>query len=384
MKNTKSIYLFIPVMLAFFTMGFVDLVGIATNYMKADFHLSDTLANLFASMIFFWFLVLSLPTGLLMNRIGRKKTVIIGMVVTLCSLLIPLVSYNFGMMIISFILLGIGNTLLQVSLNPLLANIVSPNRMSSSLTFGQFIKAIASFLAPLIAAWAAISFSDWRVLLFPIYSGICLIAIIYLAGTKIDEQKTENSNATFKDCFRLLGDASILLFFIGIMAHVGLDVGINTTAPKLLMQKAGMSLSEAGFASSFYFIFRTFGCLMGFFILSRFSNKKVFLVSVLMIISGILALFSSSVTIIYIGIALFGVGNSNVFPVIFSQALKAKPMQNNEVSGLMIMGIFGGAIIPLLMGIASDLLHKQEGALVILLLCVIYLAGIVGRRIKLY
>jgi fucose permease len=150
------------------------------------------------------------------------------------------------------------------------------------------------------------------------------------------------------------------------------------------MQIAGMSLSEAGFASSFYFIFRKFGCLKGFFILSRFSNKKVFLVSVLMIISGILALFSSSVTIIYIGIALFGVGNSNVFPVIFSQALKAKPMQNNEVSGLMIMGIFGGAIIPLLMGIASDLLHKQEGALVILLLCVIYLAGIVGRKIKLY
>ena len=146
-------------------------------------------------------------------------------------------------MIISFILLGIGNTLLQVSLNPLMANIVSANKMSSALTFGQFIKSIAAFLAPLIAAWAAISLSNWRVLLFPIYSGICLLAIIYLASTKIDEQKTENSNATFKDCFRLLSDSSILLFFIGIMTHVGLDVGINTTAPKLLMQKAGMSFT---------------------------------------------------------------------------------------------------------------------------------------------
>ncbi len=369
-------------MLAFFAMGFVDLVGIATNYIKADFKLSDTMANLMPSMVFLWFFVFSVPTGLMMNKIGRKKTVLLSLIVTLPSLLIPLFYYSFFSMLFSFLLLGIGNTLMQVSLNPLLASIVSGKRMSSSLTFGQFVKAIASLLAPIVAAWAVVKFGDWRFILFPGFAAVTIIAMFYLGMTKIEEEKIGVRAASFKECFALLGDRYVLFFFLGIMAHVGLDVGINTTAPKLLMEHLGMELKDAGYATSFYFIFRTAGCFMGSYLLAKFGDKKVFLVSVSMILLGIIALFSSDKTIMYAGIAIFGLGNSNIFPVMFSQALVRKPESQNEVSGLMITGISGGAIIPLLMGVASDKMNSQTGALIILLVCVVFLLGLVSSKIK--
>lgn len=382
MKSSGNILKLIPVMLTFFTMGFVDLVGIATNYVKADFELSDTMANILPSMVFLWFLFFAVPTGLLMNKIGRKKTVLLSLVATIPSLLIPLLHYSFATMLVSFILLGIGNTLMQVSVNPLLANIVSGNKMSSSLTFGQFIKAIASFIAPILAAWAASRFGDWRMIMFPAFTIITILALTYLGLTKIEETGPIGKPASFKECFSLLGDTYVLFFFLGIMAHVGLDVGINTTAPRLLIQNLGITLAEAGFATSFYFIFRTAGCLMGSYLLARFGDKKVFIVSVTMILLGIVALFFKDRNIMYTGIALFGLGNSNVFPVMFSQALRRKPSSQNEVSGLMITGVFGGAIIPLIMGMATDLMKSQMGALIVLLACVIFLITIVSPKVK--
>lgn len=382
MKKSNSLIVLLSLMMAFFAMGFVDLVGIATNYVKADFKLSDTMANLLPSMVFLWFLVFSVPTGLLMNKIGRKNTVLLSLVVTLPSLLIPLVSYSFATMLVSFTLLGIGNTLMQVSLNPLMANIVSENKMASTLTFGQFVKAIASFIAPILAAWAVIRFADWRMILFPLFSAICVVVIIYLFFTRIEEKKVETKAASFVECFSLLGDTTVLLLFLGIMAHVGLDVGINTTAPKLLMEKLNISLADAGFATSFYFVFRTTGCLLGSFILAKFSSKKVFVLSVSLILLGILTLFTADKTLIYSGIALFGLGNSNIFSVMFSQALLRQPDRNNEVSGLMIMGVFGGAVFPLIMGVMSDTIGGQIGAVLVLLFCVVYLLGFVSSRIK--
>jgi fucose permease len=382
--NTEKVNItkILPVLIGFFVMGFVDLVGIATNYVKADFRLSDTMANLLPSMVFFWFLVLAVPTGLLMNKIGRKNTVLLSLIVTLPALLIPIVTYSFASMLVSFTLLGIGNTIMQVSLNPLLANIVEEKKMASTLTFGQFIKAIASFVAPIFAAWAVVKFADWRMIMFPIFLTVGIFVLAWLFFTQIKEKHVETRVASFTECFSLLGDRTILLLFLGIMAHVGLDVGINTTAPKILMERLHIGLADAGYATSFYFIFRTAGCLLGSGFLAKFSAKKVFIVSGSMILIGILCLFIPEKTVMYTGIALFGLGNSNIFSVIFSQALLQKPTSHNEVSGLMIMGVFGGAVFPLIMGILSDFVGGQSGALFVLLFCITYLLAFVASRIK--
>ena len=400
-EKTSSLKL-IPVMLAFFAMGFVDLVGIASNYLKADLGLSDSEANIFPSLVFFWFLIFSVPTGMLMNRIGRKKTVLLSLIVTFLSLMIPIFDDAYMVMLISFSLLGIGNALMQTSLNPLLSNIVSGDKLASSLTFGQFVKAIASFLAPYIAMWGATQAIPsmelgWRVL-FPVYMVIAVIAILLLGATTIHETKEEGRPSTFGECLALLGKPFILLCFIGIMCHVGIDVGTNTTAPKILMERIGimchvgidvgtnttapkilmerlgMTLADAGFATSLYFIFRTAGCFSGAFILRKVSPKGFFAFSVfLMLLAMIGLLLFHSKEIIYACIALIGFGNSNVFPIIFAQALLSMPNKQNEVSGLMIMGLFGGTIFPIFMGVASDMLASQVGAVLVLCVGVAYL-----------
>ena len=366
----------VPIMLCFFAMGFVDLVGIASNYVKADLNLTDSEANIFPSLVFFWFLIFSVPTGILMNKIGRKKTVMLSLVVTFVSLLIPVFGDNYGVMLCSFSLLGIGNALMQTSLNPLLSNIISGDKLASSLTFGQFVKAIASFLAPYIAMWGATQAMPtfglgWRVL-FPVYMVIAVIAVLWLGATPIEEEKPDKASG-FVSCLKLLGSPFILLCFLGIMCHVGIDVGTNTTAPKILMERLGMTLDEAGFATSLYFIFRTLGCFSGAIILQKVSARSFFVVSVICMLLAMAGLFvSDAEAVIYTAIALIGFGNSNIFSIIFSQALLAVPEKKNEISGLMIMGLFGGTVFPLFMGFASDA-AGQMGAVAVMAIGVIYL-----------
>ena len=381
MKN-KSIYL-IPVMLCFFCMGFVDLVGIASNYVKADLNLSDTVANTLPSLVFFWFLIFSVPTGMLMNKIGRKKTVLLSLVVTVVSLLIPLLGYSFGIMLVAFSLLGIGNALMQTSINPLAMLIIGDKNLASTLTFGQFVKAIASFLAPYLAMWGATqvlpSFGyDWRVL-FLVYLVVCVLSTALLWATPIQEEIVEGKSSSFMDCLRLLGKPIVLLTFLTIMCHVGIDVGTNTTAPKLLMERVGMSLNDAAFATSLYFIFRTIGALTGSFFLRVLKTRWFFIFSVVLMAAAMaLMFFGQTQAVLYVAIALVGYGNSNIFSMAFSEALLSVPDKQNEVSGLMIMGLFGGTIFPLLMGFASDAVG-QAGAVAVMAIGVIYLFSYVPQ-----
>lgn len=380
MKQTNKMAI-ISVMFCFFCMGFVDLVGIASNYVKADLHLSDSVANIFPSLVFFWFLIFSVPTGVLMNKIGRKKTVLLSLVVTAISLLLPLFGESFGIMLCAFSLLGIGNALMQTSLNPLVTCVMNGGHLAAVLTFGQFIKAIASFIAPYLAIWGTTqvlpSFGyDWRIL-FAVFLIIGIFATALLATIQIDEPEATAANMSvenqFAQAFALLGKPLVLLTFLGIMCHVGIDVGTNTTAPKILMERLGMTLNDAAFATSLYFIFRTIGCFTGSFFLRIMKVRTFFLISVvLMAASMACLLWGDSKWVLYAGIALVGYGNSNIFSICFSNALMAVPEKQNEVSGLMIMGLFGGTLFPLVMGVASDAMG-QAGAVLCMAVGVIYL-----------
>ena len=391
-NQNKSIYL-IPVMLCFFCMGFVDLVGIASNYVKEDLGLTDSVANIFPSLVFFWFLIFSVPTGMLMNKIGRKNTVLLSLVVTVVSLFIPLLGNSFTMMLIAFSLLGIGNAFMQTSINPLAMLIIGDKNLASTLTFGQFVKAIASFLAPYLAMWGATaampSFGyDWRVL-FIVYFVVGVLGSLLLwvtpiyeeQGARDKEQEVRGQSvfSEFVDCFKLLSKPIVLLSFFGIMCHVGIDVGTNTTAPKLLMERVGMSLNEAAFATSLYFIFRTIGALTGSFFLRVMKTRWFFIISVCLMAASMALMFGGqSKMVLYTAIALVGYGNSNIFSMAFSEALLSVPDKQNEVSGLMIMGLFGGTIFPLIMGFMSDAMG-QAGAVAVMAIGVIYLFTYIPR-----
>lgn len=395
-KSNK--FAFVSVMFCFFAMGFVDLVGIASNYVKDDLGLNNTIANIMPSLVFFWFLIFSVPTGVLMNKIGRKKTVLLSLVVTVVSLLLPIFTENLAVALIAFSLLGIGNALMQTSLNPLVSSLVR-GHLASTLTFGQFIKAIASLMAPYIAMWGAThAIPDlgmgWRVL-FPTYMTIGVVASLLLAGTPIDEETHDVETVSerksvvrdYVDTFRLLGNSYVLLCFFGIMCHVGIDVGTNTTAPKLLQQYAQMTLNDAAFATSLYFIFRTIGCLTGSYFLRVFKTRTFFIISVSLMAASMICMMAGAANagnpatakvLLYIGIAFVGYGNSNVFSMILSQAMLYMPEKKNAISGLMIMGLFGGTVFPLLMGFASDAIG-QVGAVAVMTVGVVYLFTFINK-----
>ena len=380
-KESSLVMKLIPVMLAFFAMSFVDSVGTATNYVKESFNLSNTVANLCPSMVFFWFLVCSVPTGMLMNKIGRRKTVLISLAVTLLALVLPLVYYHFSTMMLAFALLGIGNAIMQVSLNPLVSNIVHGDKLASFMTFGQFVKAIGSFIAPILAAWFAAKYNNWA-LMYAVFAVEALIALIMLGREDIKEEEISGKITGFKESFALLGDGMVLLCFIGIMCHVGIDVGTNTAAPQILMDRLGWPLSKAIYATSIYFMFRTIGCFLGAFLLAKFSAKKVFVVSVLFMLAAMCGMLAfNSQWALYTCIALVGLGNSNIFSIIFSQALLSRPDKKNEVSGLMIMGLIGGTVFPLLMGFASDAAGSQTGSVLVMTAAVVYLLFLI-KQIK--
>ena len=372
MNNKTALSRLMPVLFGFFIMGFVDVVGIATNYVKQDFSLNDTVANLLPMMVFLWFAIFSVPTGLLMNSIGRKKTVVLSMAITFVALLIPLLSYTFPMLLVAFALLGIGNTILQVSLNPLLSNVVRGDQLTSSLTWGQFIKAIASFLGPVVAAFAASRLGNWK-LLFPIFAMVTLLSELWLFMTPLEEQPSQGKTSSFGACFGLLGDRNIMMFFLGILAVVGIDVGLNITVPKFLMERCHIPLDQAGLGTSLYFIARTSGTFIGAILLAKFSPRKFFIISMItamIAMSVMLTLSSLAGILVFVFITGFAV--ANVFSIIFSAALQKKPEMANEISGLMIMGVAGGAIIPPLMGVVSDAMG-QTGGLAVLLVAMVYL-----------
>ena len=377
-QKTKYNYV-LPVLFGFFVMGFCDVVGITSAHVKEDLlgayspEFRDTLSNLIPVALFSMFLIFSVPTGILMNRIGRKKTVLLSNLITIVAMFIPLIEYTFVMSLLAFALLGVANTILQVSLNPLLTNVVKGDKLTSSLTAGQFVKAISSFSAPFIAAFAATQLVNWQYI-FPIYAVITLLSTIWLMATSIQEEPVTAEASSFGSVMGILKDKTILLLFLGILFVVGVDVGINTASPKILMERCGLSSIEAGYGPSVYFALRTLGAFLGAIILAKFSSSKFFKLNMVAAVAALVALiFMSDKIAIFTLYGVIGFTIANIFPIIFGMAMQARPDKGNEISGLMITGVFGGAIIPFFMGITSDLMGSQIGAVLVILASAVYL-----------
>ena len=365
----------------FFVMGFVDLVGVATSYVKADFGLSHTLANILPMMVFVWFALFSIPTGLWMGRHGRRATVAVSLAVTAAAMLVPVVHYSFPVVLAAFALLGIGNTILQVSLNPMVAAVVKPDKVASTLTLGQFIKAISSMLGPVLAGCVVAAWGDWK-LIFPVYALASLLSLLWLLiAVKPDSVAADDRQSTsLASVWSLLKNKKILLLFCGILCAVGLDVGINTAIPKLMMERCGLPLHEAGFGTSLYFFARTVGALAGAVILAR-TNPADFLkiTIVVALVATTVFMFTNGMWAMGTLIVVIGAMWANVFSIIFTFALAAAPGKSDEVSALMIMGVAGGALVPPVMGLAADA-GGLTASLIPLWICAAYVLFLAFRK----
>ena len=363
-----------PVLFAFFVMGFVDVVGVSTSYVKSDFGLNDTLANLLPMLVFLWFAVCSLPTGLLMKRIGRKNTVLLSSLITIVAMVLPLVYYSFFSVLLAFALLGIGNTVLQVSLNPLLMDVVAKEKVTSLLTFGYFIKAISSTLGPVILSVAMGVWGDWH-LVFWVYAVCTSLSWIWLVCTPIQEKREEVAYVG-GSIWKLFKNRKLMVAFSVILLIVGFEIGLMTAVPKYLLERCQIPIEQGGLGCSLYFAAPTFGTFIGSIILSRYSSSRFLIINmVLALLAFGLFMVSSNSTIVLAGLFLVGLFCANVFPIIFSSAIQSEPSKADEISALMIMGVAGGAILPVFMGGIADV-SNQFVSLFVPLLALVYILGV--------
>ncbi|HCU18082.1 MAG: hypothetical protein A2X05_17725 [Bacteroidetes bacterium GWE2_41_25] len=365
----------LPVLMAFFVMSFVDLVGIGVDRVSKDMNLSATLAQLIPSAAFLWFLLLSVPVGVMQSRLGKKFMLNIGMCVTALGLLVPYFFYTFGMVLVGFALLGIGNTIVQVSANPLLVFVVPGNRASSFLSFSQFVKAIGSMIGAPLAGILALRFGDWK-LLFLVFGVVSLLSVVWLGAVKIDEVKQAEVKATFGSAFKLLGTGFVFLMVMSIFLVVGIDVGFNSNSGQFLIKQFGMDPVAAESGRSVYFFGRMLGTFAGAIMLTRISSRKFFMwTSVLGIICFAAILLIPSPLVAWGLVFMIGLAVANIFPLVFSITVEKYPERSNEISGLMMMAICGGAVIPLAIGWLSDLTNVAIG-MSLLILCLIYLLSV--------
>jgi fucose permease len=379
MKN-KGLVMILPIMFGFFVMGFVDIIGMTTNNIKSDFtDLNDTIVNLLASSCFIWFLLISVPTGMLMNKIGRKNTVLLSFIVQVIAFSIVLINYSFLSIMIALSLVGAGNTILQVALNPLAAATVAPQKLTGVLTMGQFVKAISSFAGPILVGWFSAMAFGWKSI-FIVYAALSLLAFLWLLLTKVSEEKEQMQTASIGQTFGLFKDGRILMFFIGILVLVGVDVGMNITFPKYLHDTFEMSSDTAGMGNSVYFFARTVGSFLGGILLLKYAEKNFFIASVFLGFVGlVLMLAVNELWAAYAGVVLFGLGYSNLFGIIMANAIKHRPEKSNEISALLIMGVSGGGVLPPLMGVITDATGTQWAALLAIAVVWGYLFWLISK-----
>ena len=279
------------------------------------------------------------------------------------------------MTLAAYALLGIGNAILQVSLNPLLQNVITDEKLlTSSLTAGQVVKAISSFVGPFIVLAAVNWFggcdeSKWY-LCFPIMGAITLVSGLWLLVTPIEKETVSvaaDYSSLFTDTFSLLKDKTILLLFLGIFFAVGTDVSTNFLSSKVMISRFDYTKEAAGIAPQVYFVCRTIGAFIGMFLMARMSEVRYFRLNIVACLAFalILAFFSHEV-LDFICIGGIGFCCSCVFPIVYGMALKHRPDKANEISGLMITAVAGGTV-SFLVGAANEQTGIIGGALVIAL-----------------
>ena len=330
-----------PVLAGFFIMGFCDMVAPITGRIAAELPPEQQqLVSFLPTMVFLWFLVLSLPIAAAMNRIGRKATALAGYAFTIVGLTVP---YAAGAAcapvwyFVGFGLLGIGNTAIQVAVNPLLATSVPESRMTSYLTVGQIFRNTSLLLlAPVVTALTAWT-GSW---LLPLYAGLTVLGGIWLQCTAVtDPPRRQGAGTGLKGCLQLLRHPTVLISTLGVACFIAGDVGIGYLSVRLIDDPSSI-LTTTGFYAC-----RIVGTLVGAWTLVRVSDTKYLGWNMALALVLCVALFFlRNNTAIYAAVGILGFTMACVFATFYAVATRAVPERANEVAGLMILAISAGAV----------------------------------------
>lgn len=372
----------------FLAMGLIDSAGPMVSLAKESFRISNTMASLLPLLAYVMYGLLSVPIGLLQDRKGKKFILNMGLAIALSGLVIPIFSGMYGKMVVdgssmmqfykilaAILLLGAGGSILQVAGNPIMRDISEEGHYSKNLSFAQSIITIGSSMGFLLPVIMLRAFGlDWSVL-FPVFSCLVLASFVGLNMIKITEKKTnDDHHASFKSCFKLLKNGYVLAMVIGIFIYCGVEISMSAHIPILLKEKFQINVEKMGLLISWSLFYLPIlaGRFFGSLILSRITPKRLLLLTVLMALAGLILIFSSSFAVTLIGIFFVGLGFANIFPLIFSITIEHLPEHTNELSGLLVSAIAGGAFVPPVMGIVADVTSIQA-AFAVPVLCISYL-----------
>ncbi len=355
-----------PIFLAFLAMGFADAVGPFVSLAKAEFQLSNAVASMIPFVGLSMFGLLSIPVGLVQDRKGKKFVLMTGLLVALLGLLNASFGLDsFARFLLTILMLGAGAAILQVAGNPIMRDVSAEGKYARNLTLAQFVKAIGSLSGPMIPVIAAKYFgADWKVV-FPIYAVSLLIAVIAVAGLKVDEKTSKDKAATFASCLALLKNPYVLAMVGAIFFYVGAEVSVSAGIPLYLKERFVIDINKVGLlGTGLFFTALTIGRFSGGVILNWVSPRKFFMLTCALSILGLAGLFIPNATVAVACFFVAGLGFANIFPLVFSIAVDSMPEHTNELSGLMVTAIVGGAILPPLMGLVADASSVQTSFLV--------------------
>ena len=394
-SGMKTKYLLLPLLAGFFVMGFGDIIGTVMNQVKAECAANaDSISWLMPVFAYVWFLVISIPTGVMAGRIGRKNAVLVSLGVTVAAMAVPLFASaeRWWLYVAAFALVGIGNTIIQAALPALMSNVVEPSQLASRISLGQFVKALCAALTPVFVYLTATALGNWK-LLFPLYGALTVVAALWLWLSKIpDERNTgwtrscassvaedcdppqpQNHNTTFSGCFAMLKEPYVAAMTAGILFSVGADVGFSVAIPEYLKNVFKVDVDLAGMGPTVYFVAKTVAAFAGALVFARVSAAKCFPWCMGLGLAATAAIPFVPTAFAFLAIVAFvALLTANSFGMCMGLAIERFPEKANEISSLMVMAIVGGGIVSAVLGRAQSA-FGQVGIVVTLGVCIAYL-----------
>ena len=376
----------LPLLAGFFVMGFGDIIGTVMNQVKAECAANaDAISWLMPIFAYVWFLVVSIPTGVLSGRIGRKNAVLVSLAVTVAAMIVPIFANaeRWYLYVVAFAFVGIGNTIIQAALPALMSNVVEPSQLASRISLGQFVKAVCAALTPVFVYLTATAFGNWK-LLFPLYGALTVVAAIWLWFTKIPDERCQNNSpthtlvnpTTFTGCLAMMKEPYVLAMTVGILFSVGADVGFSVAIPEYLKNVFKVDVDLAGMGPTVYFVAKTIAAFAGAIVFAKISAAKCFpwCMGIGLLATAAIPFVSSPFAFLSV-VAFVAFLTANSFGMCMGLAIERFPAKANEITSLMVMAIVGGGIVSALLGFAQSV-FGPAGIVVTLGLCIAYLFGL--------
>ncbi|MBQ6327723.1 MAG: MFS transporter [Kiritimatiellae bacterium] len=370
-----------PMLAGFFVMGFGDIIGTVMNQVKAECAAhADEISWLMPIFAYVWFLVISIPTGVMSGRIGRRNAVLVSLAVTVAAMAVPLFANaeRWYLYVVAFALVGIGNTIIQAALPALMSNVVEPSQLASRISLGQFVKAVCAALTPVFVYVTASAMGNWK-LLFPLYGALTVGAAIWLCLADIPDERIQTSQTpqtSFSGCLAMLKEPYVAAMTAGILFSVGADVGFSVAIPEYLKNVFKVDKDLAGMGPTVYFVAKTAAAFAGAIVFARISAAKCFswFMGLGLVATAAIPFVSTPFAFLAI-VAFVALLTANSFGMCMALAIERFPAKANEISSLMVMAIVGGGIVSAALGAAQSA-FGSVGIVATLGVCLAYLFGL--------